>query len=132
MRIATTLALISLIVLASAASPARASEAQKGVELMMGTIASGCRGMDAEFRRTPGMGAAMSARPEGAFCECVEKRLEAMPLVAELRGMDDAKLEALIEQSTFKDYLVTKLSATLFTCVTDELNAGADAIKPEM
>lgn len=132
MRIVASLALTTLLAAASAASPARAGEAQKGVDLLMDTIAGGCSGMDAEFRRTPGMSTAMSKRPEGAFCECVEKRLEAMPLVAELRGLDDAELGALIEQSTFKDYLVAKFSATLFTCVTDELDAGADAIKPAM
>lgn len=132
MRIAKPLILTTLLVVASMASPARAGEGQTGIDLMMDSITSGCSGMDAQFRQTPGMGTAMSARPEGALCDCVEKRLNAAPLVVQLRKLDDAQLESLVKQPNFEDYLVAKLSATLFTCVTDELNAGADAIKPEM
>ncbi len=132
MRIAASLALSTLVAAASMASPVRAGEGQKGIDLMMESITRGCSGMDAQFRQTPGMGTAMSARPEGALCDCVEKRLNATPVVAQLRDLDDAQLESLVKQPTFEDYLVSKLSATLFTCVTDELNAGADAIKPEM
>ena len=129
MRIAASLALTTLLV---AASPARAGEGQEGIDMMLDTINTGCTGMNTQFRQMQGMGAALASRPENALCDCVEKRLSAMPLVADLRKLDDAKLESLIEGQTFKDYLVAKLSATLFTCVTDELNAGADAIKPEM
>lgn len=133
MRIATSLALTTLLVAASMASPARAGEGQEGINLMLDAINTGCTGMNSQFRQTPGLGSALSMRPESALCDCVEKRLNAMPLVADLRKLDDAKLESLIsEGQTFKDYLVAKLSATMFTCVTDELNAGADAIKPEM
>lgn len=132
MRIPASLALISLLFAASMASPARAGEGQEGINLMLDAINTGCTGMNTQFRQTPGLGSALSMRPESALCDCVEKRLSAMPLVADLRKLDDAKLESLIEGQTFKDYLVAKLSATMFTCVTDELNAGADAIKPEM
>lgn len=133
MRIATPLALTTLLFAASMAAPARAGEGQEGIDLMLSTITNGCTGMNTQFRQTPGLGGALASRPENALCDCVEKRLSAMPLIADLRKLDDAKLESLIsEGQTFKDYLVAKLSATMFTCVTDELNAGADAIKPEM
>jgi hypothetical protein len=132
MRIVACLALTTLLVATSMASPARAAEGQEGVDLLMDTITTGCNGMNTQFRQTPGLGSALSARPEHALCECVEQRLNAMPLIGELRKLDDAKLESLIEGPAFKDYLVAKLSATMFTCVTDELDAGADAIKPKM
>lgn len=132
MRIAAPFALSTLLVAASMASPARAAEGQEGINLMLDTITTGCTAMNTQFRQTAGLGGALSARPENALCDCVEKRLAAMPLIAELRKFDDAKLETLIEGETFKDYLVAKLSATMFTCVTDELDAGADAIKPKM
>jgi hypothetical protein len=132
MRIAVPLALTAFFLAASMASPARAAEGQEGIKMMLDTITAGCQGMNTQFRQTPGLGSALSARPESALCDCVEKRLNAMPLIEELRKFDDAKLETLIEGETFKDYLVAKLSATMFTCVTDELDAGADAIKPKM
>lgn len=132
MRIAASLALTTLLVAASMSSPARAAEGQEGVDLLMDTITTGCIGMNTQFRQTPGLGSALSARPEHALCECVEQRLNAMPLIGELRKLEDAKLESLVEGQAFKDYLVAKLSATMFTCVTDELDAGADAIKPKM
>ena len=131
MRIAASLALTTLVA-ASMSSPARAAEGQEDVDLLMDTITTGCNGMNTQFRQTPGLGSALSARPEHALCECVEQRLNAMPLIGELRKLDDAKLESMIEGQAFKDYLVAKLSATMFTCVTDELDAGADAIKPKM
>jgi hypothetical protein len=132
MRIAATFAVSTLFFAASIASPARAAEGQAGINMMLDTITTGCKGMNTQFRQTPGLGSALSVRPENALCDCVEKRLNAMPLIEELRKFDDAKLETLIEGETFKDYLVAKLSATMFTCVTDELDAGADAIKPKM
>lgn len=132
MRIAASLALTTLFVAASMASPARAAENPKGVDLLMDTITTGCVGMNTQFRRTPGLGSALSARPEQALCECVEQRLNAMPLIEDLRKLEHAKLESMVEVPAFKDYLVAKLSAAMFTCVTDELDAGADAIKPKM
>ncbi|MBL8263894.1 MAG: hypothetical protein JNM58_15860 [Xanthomonadaceae bacterium] len=132
MRKITALVPLSLLIAISMPSTAGASEAREGVVMMLDAINSQCGSMSAQFRKTPGLGSALSSRPENLLCDCVEKRLEAMPLVAEIQGFDDAKINMLMDQPAFKDYLVAKLSATMFTCVTDELNAGAEAIRPEM
>ena len=129
-----TIALAITLALAAstAAGPAHAQKGQEGVDAMIGAIQSGCGAMNAQFRSTPGMGTAMSARPESALCECVEKRIGEMPLIRDLRTYSDEKLETLIEQPNFRDYLVSKLSVTMFSCVSEELDAGAEAIKPAM
>lgn len=128
----TTLAVLPLLFGIAMPSTAGASEAREGVAMMLDAINSQCGSMSAQLRNAPGLGATLSSRPENLLCDCVEKRIEAMPLVREIQGFDDAKINALIEKQAFKDYLVAKLSATMFTCVTDELNAGADTIRPEM
>jgi hypothetical protein len=131
MRIAA-LALTFTLAASTAAVPAHAQKGQEGVDAMIGAIQSGCGAMNAQFRKTPGMGTALSARPESALCECVEKRIADMPLIRDLRSYSDEKLETLIEEADFRDYLVSKLSVTMFTCLTEELDAGAEKIKPAM
>jgi hypothetical protein len=139
MRIAAAIVVTTLLASTAVASPTstfqradKDQKAQKGVDTMLQTISSGCGSMSEQMRKTPGVGGALSARPEKALCECVDQRLRAAPVVVELRSFDAAKLEALLVDPAFNDYLMGKLSATLFTCVTDELNIGADAIKPAM
>ena len=133
MRMHHAITLIALLAGAAAtASPVRASESKDDIDAMLQVISSECAGMSEQFRKTPGMGSALSARPEKALCDCVGERMNGMPLIAELRGLDDAKLESLVLDPVFKEYLIAKLSARMFTCVTDELDAGADAIRPKI
>lgn len=133
MRMHHAITLIALLAGAAAtASPVRASESKDDIDAMLQVISSECAGMSEQFRKTPGMGSALSARPEKALCDCVGERMNGMPLIAELRGLDDAKLESLVLDPAFKEYLIAKLSARMFTCVTDELDAGADAIRPKI
>jgi hypothetical protein len=139
MRIAAALAITTLFAATAMASPTpmfqkdeKGQTAQEGVDTILQTISSGCGDMSEQMRKTPGIGGSLSARPEKALCECVDQRLRAAPVFVELRSFDAAKLEALVVDPAFKDYLVGKLTATMFTCVTDELNIGADAIKPAM
>ena len=132
MRMSHVISLIALLAGAATAAPARASESKDDIDAMLQVISSECAGMSEQFRKTPGMGSALSARPEKALCDCVGERMNGMPLIAELRGLDDAKLESLVLDPVFKEYLIAKLSAKMFTCVTDELDAGADAIRPKI
>ena len=139
MRIVAALALTMLFAAPAMAAPTSAfqkgvkeQKTEDGIDMMLQTISSECSGMSAQMRKTPGLGAALSARPEKSLCACVDQRMRAAPVVVELRTFDAAKLEALIKDPSFTDYLIGKLSATMFTCVTDELDTGADAIRPAM
>jgi hypothetical protein len=139
MRIVAALALTALLASTAMASPTgsfqsheKGKKAQDGIDTMLQAISSECGSMSEQMRKTPGVGAALSARPEKALCECVDERLSVAPVVFELRNLDPAKREALTKNPAFEDYVIGKLSATMFTCVTDELDTGADAIKPAM